>query len=105
MSVNRIGGPIAPIEPLAVQNAQTTSGAKASGPVDFGEALAGAIGQAHAMEQTSADLSTRFAAGDPEVGMHETMIAAEKASIGLRYAVTLKNKMLEAYRELMNTPV
>jgi flagellar hook-basal body complex protein FliE len=50
-------------------------------------------------------MSTRFAAGDPAVGMHETMIAAEKASIGLRYAVTLKNKLLEAYRELMNTPV
>src|SRR5262245_43527485 len=105
MSVNRIGGPIAPIEPLATSEAQKTSGAAQAGPVDFGEALANAIGQARSLEQTSTDLSTRFAAGDPSVGMHETMIAAEKASIGLRYAVTLKNKVLEAYRELMNTPV
>jgi flagellar hook-basal body complex protein FliE len=103
MSVNRIGGSqFDKIEPLDTGATGAASGSKS---VDFGEALANAIGQAHSMENTSNDLSTRFAAGDPQVGMHETMIAAEKASIGLRYAVTLKNKVLEAYRELMNTPV
>jgi flagellar hook-basal body complex protein FliE len=103
MSVNRIGGPqFDKIEPL---DTGATGAASGSQSVDFGEALAHAIGQARSMENTSNDLSTRFAAGDPQVGMHETMIAAEKASIGLRYAVTLKNKVLEAYRELMNTPV
>jgi flagellar hook-basal body complex protein FliE len=39
------------------------------------------------------------------VGIHEVMIASEKASIELRYATTLKNKALEAYRDLMSTPV
>jgi flagellar hook-basal body complex protein FliE len=33
------------------------------------------------------------------------VIASEKANIAVRYAVTLKNKALEAYRELMNTQV
>jgi flagellar hook-basal body complex protein FliE len=33
------------------------------------------------------------------------MIAAEKASVSLRYATTLKNKLVDAYRELMSTPV
>jgi flagellar hook-basal body complex protein FliE len=33
------------------------------------------------------------------------VIASEKASIAVRYAVTLKNKALEAYHELMNTQV
>ena len=33
------------------------------------------------------------------------MIAAEKANITVRYAVTLKNRVLEAYRDLMNTPL
>ncbi len=86
-------------------DAQRTSGPnKTTGP-DFGEALANAIGDARALEKSADTMATQFAAGDPAVGMHETMIASEKASIGLRYAVTLKNKLLEAYRELMNTPV
>jgi flagellar hook-basal body complex protein FliE len=33
------------------------------------------------------------------------MIASEKSTIALRYAVTLKNKALEAYKDLMNTPL
>ncbi len=49
--------------------------------------------------------SEQFAAGDPAMGIHEVMIASEKASISLRYATTLKNKAVEAYRELMNTQV
>ena len=39
------------------------------------------------------------------MGIHEVMIASEKANIEIRYATTLKNKAIEAYRELMNTQV
>ncbi len=95
--------PIAPIAPAITT--QRASGPAASNGVDFGDALAKAIGDARSLENTANDAATRFAAGDPEVGIHETLIAAEKSSIGLRYAVTLKNRMLEAYRELMNTPL
>jgi flagellar hook-basal body complex protein FliE len=72
---------------------------------DFGDALTDALSAASEGERTANDAAARFASGDPTAGIHETMIAAEKASISLRYAVTLKNKAIEAYRELMNTPV
>ena len=72
---------------------------------DFGAALTGALKDAGQAERTADDAAQRFAAGDPGMGIHEVMIAAEKASITVRYAVTLKNKVLEAYRDLMNTPV
>jgi flagellar hook-basal body complex protein FliE len=76
----------------------------ASGP-DFAETLTGALGRASAAEKTADEAAQRFAAGDPQVGIHEVMIASEKASISVRYAVTLKNRVLEAYRDLMNTPL
>lgn len=71
----------------------------------FGDVLSDAIRRARAEESVSSDLSTRFAAGDASVGLHEVMIASEKSHIAVRYAVTAKNKAIEAYRELMNTPV
>jgi flagellar hook-basal body complex protein FliE len=71
----------------------------------FGEVLTDAITRARAEESVANDMSSRFAAGDPSVGLHEVMIASEKSSIAVRYAVTVKNKAIEAYRELMNTPV
>jgi len=72
---------------------------------DFGKTLANALTDASKAEKAADDAANRFAAGDPQMGIHEVMIAAEKANISVRYAVTLKNKLLEAYRELMNTPL
>lgn len=72
---------------------------------DLGEAFAKALGDAHALETDATHAAERFASGDPTMGIHEVMIASEKASIAVRYATTLKNKAVEAYRELMNTQV
>jgi flagellar hook-basal body complex protein FliE len=72
---------------------------------DFSQTFADAVSAAHGTENAANDASAKFAAGDPSVGMHEVIIAAEKANIQVRYAVTLKNRILEAYKEIMNTPV
>jgi len=79
-------------------------GAAGRGP-DFGDALLGAVDQASGAERAADQAATKFAAGDPAIGIHEVMIASEKANIAVRYATTLKNKLVDAYRELMNTQV
>ena len=71
----------------------------------FMDVLTDAMGEARRLERTSEDMSERFGAGDPSIGIHEVVIASEKASIALRFAVTLKNRALEAYRELMSTQI
>ena len=86
----------APIRPEKTEQAR--------GP-DFGDALLGAVDRAAGAESAADEAATRFAAGDPTIGIHEVMIASEKANIAVRYATTLKNKLLDAYRELMNTQV
>jgi flagellar hook-basal body complex protein FliE len=103
-SVGSIGS-----RPVAGETFETTQPTKidrpeARGP-DFGDALIDAVEGASATEKAATETSQRFAAGDPNVGIHEVIIASEKASIAVRYATTLKNKMLDAYRELMNTQV
>jgi flagellar hook-basal body complex protein FliE len=72
---------------------------------DLGESFSKALSDAHEMDQNATQMADRFANHDPSVGIHEVVIASEKASIAVRYAVTLKNKALEAYHELMNTQV
>ena len=64
-----------------------------------------ALTDAHELDKDATSQAERFANHDPSVGIHEVVIASEKASIAVRYAVTLKNKALEAYHELMNTQV
>lgn len=72
---------------------------------DLGEAFQEVLSAASGAEKTATHDAERFAKGDPTMGIHEVMIASEKANIEIRYATTLKNKAIEAYRELMNTQV
>lgn len=99
--IEGLGG-IAPIAAPAKTAGDTAGG---SGSVDFAETLASVITDASAAEKNADHLASEFAAGNPEVGIHETVIAAERANVRIRYAVTLKNKLLDAYRELMSTQV
>lgn len=69
----------------------------------FTDILAEAAQGARAEENAAIESVEAFAQG--KTGVHEVMIAQERASIALRYAVTLKNRAMEAYRELMNTQV
>ena len=72
---------------------------------DLASSFAKALSDARDYDQKATDAAEKFASGDPSMGIHEVMIATEKANIAVRYATTLKNKALEAYRELMNTQV
>jgi len=76
-----------------------------AGSPSFSDVLGSAVEEARASEQQAVQAGNQFAAGDPGIGLHEVMIAQEKAGISVRYAVTLKNRVLESYRELMNTQV
>ena len=69
----------------------------------FADVLKGAIQEAGKAEQQAEQTAAAFSRG--EAGIHETIMAQERASIAVRYAVTVKNKALEAYRELMNTQI
>jgi flagellar hook-basal body complex protein FliE len=98
---------IAPINPIASPELQGIAGIEKApgGKVDIAGSFGKALQDARAAEHTATDAAEHFAKGDPAMGIHEVVIASEKANIAVRYATTLKNKALEAYRELMNTQV
>ncbi|HEY0255071.1 MAG TPA: flagellar hook-basal body complex protein FliE [Kofleriaceae bacterium] len=78
---------------------------KANNEANIGESFGKILTDAHQLDQNATNQAERFAAHDPSVGIHEVVIASEKSNIAIRYAVTMKNKALEAYHELMNTQV
>ena len=55
--------------------------------------------------QVNADTTTqKFVAGEP-IQLHEVMMAVEKADIAIRTATAFRNKIVEAYQEIMRMPV
>ena len=94
---------ISPIQSLPPIEGATKLVEKPS--TDVGEGFGKALLDARALDKDAVQKAEGFANHDPNIGIHEVVIASEKASIAVRYATTLKNKALEAYHELMNTQV
>ena len=97
------------IAPINLPSLTSIEGLKQDTPVGKSTVVGGTftnmLSEARAAENKSVEMEERFANGDTSIGIHEVMIQTEKSNIAIRYATTLKNKAIEAYRELMNTQV
>lgn len=71
---------------------------------DFSNMLKNALDNVNELQQTSGDLKTRMELGDPNV-TEQTMIASQKSSIAFEATVQVRNKVVEAYKEIMSMPV
>lgn len=70
----------------------------------FGQFLQDAISEVNAAQMRSADLTTRFAAGEP-MDVHQVMIASQEAGVMLDMALQVRNKIVEAYQEILRVNV
>jgi flagellar hook-basal body complex protein FliE len=74
------------------------------GGAGFGEALARALGEVNALQQT-ADASVQdFSLGRTR-DVAGTLIAVEKANLGFQLTLQIRNRLLEAYQEVMRMPL
>ncbi|MCW8996051.1 MAG: flagellar hook-basal body complex protein FliE [Psychromonas sp.] len=76
-----------------------------SSQADFSKMLKQAIDNVNGLQQNTSDLRNRFEMGDKEVSLGEVMIAANKSSLAFDATVQIRNKMVEAYKEVMSMPV
>jgi len=72
---------------------------------DFQTMFGNAINNVNEQQQKSSELRTRFEKGDPTVDLPEVMIAAQKASVSFDAMKEVRNKLVEAYKDIMNMPV
>lgn len=75
-----------------------------SGEVNFGDTIKNYISEANNMQIQADNDVKRIIAGE-EIDAHEVMTAVEKASMSFEMVMEIRNKMLEAYREIMKTPM
>lgn len=88
----------------ALQPAQPSGSAAARVETSFGELLTTMVAETNQRQQEADQAIQQLHAGG-EQGLHEAMIAMEKADISLRYVVQVRNKAIEAYQEVMRMQV
>jgi len=72
---------------------------------DFSTMLKNAVDGVNGMQLESKDAQQRFEMGDPSLSLAQVMLTKEKAGIAFEATVQVRNKVLEAYKTIMNMPV
>jgi flagellar hook-basal body complex protein FliE len=101
MPISSIGGGLSPLSPKL-----PTLGGGAANPagVDFGSALKEAVGALNQLGAKADSSSLALAKGDP-IDIHEVMLNNEQASLGFSMALQVRNKLVDAYTEVMRMSV
>ena len=95
-----------PLQGLQSQglNEVASQSTKSTAP-DFSQMLKQAIDNVNGLQKDSGELRNRFEMGDEQVSLGEVMIASNKSSLAFDATVQIRNKMVEAYKEVMSMPV
>jgi flagellar hook-basal body complex protein FliE len=79
-------------------------GAPSTDSKSFGEFLSDSISKVNSLQQDANVSMQRIASGDSQ-NLHETLLAVERADIALRQMNQVRNKVIDAYKEIMKMQI
>ncbi|HJP18904.1 MAG TPA: flagellar hook-basal body complex protein FliE [Nitrospinota bacterium] len=87
-----------------LSGAENVTSVKQKGEKSFGESLVESLEKVNDL-QLKADKTVEELATGKTQSIHETMLALSKADIAFRLTMQVRNKVVEAYQEIMRMPV
>lgn len=85
--------------------AESAGAASAAGGPDFAQVLKGSIDKVNQTQQAADQMAEKLAAGDTTQNLHEVMVALQTASVSFQEMVQVRNKLVNAYQDIMNIQV
>lgn len=85
-------------------SAPTSTGTSSTGEKSFADTLKEAVNSVN-VAQKEADVKMQELATGKTKNIHDVMLTAEKADISLRLMTQVRNKIIEAYQEIMKMQV
>lgn len=92
---------------VAQRVARSTQAAQGAGSVQpsFATSFSSALQQVSASQNQVAEMQRQVQLGNPTVSIEETMVAMQKAQIGFQATLQVRNKLVQAYTDIMNMAV
>ncbi len=72
---------------------------------NFADLLSNAIGTVNEMQLESRNAQKAFEMGDKSLSLADVMVAKEKSGIAFEATIQVRNKVLDAYKQIMSMPV
>lgn len=83
----------------SVDSVQQTNGSQG---VEFSQVLKSSVDSVNTLSKTSGDLKKRLEMGDPSVNLVDVTIASEKAKLAMTAMTEVRNKLVQAYKDVMS---
>ena len=83
-------------------NAAQTGGPAATG---FQQTLSRALNGVNETQQAASDLQQAFELGDPRADLARVMVAMQQSQVAFRATVEVRNRLVQAYQDVMNMPI
>jgi flagellar hook-basal body complex protein FliE len=76
-----------------------------NGVSDFAKLMQKGIDSVNQSQQTANTMATAFEKGVPGVELPQVMLEMQKASVSFRALTEVRNRLVNAYQEIMNMPL
>jgi flagellar hook-basal body complex protein FliE len=90
--------------PNKLETSTTSQASKTESTVDFSAMLKDALKDVNDAQLTADDAVQKVLSGESK-DIHSTMIALQKADVSLKMMLEVRNKIMDAYQEIMRTQV
>jgi flagellar hook-basal body complex protein FliE len=76
-----------------------------TGGTNFADVLKQAVSSVNQQQTTATEMVRQFETGSGETSVAEVMIAMQKASLSFQAMTEVRNRLVDAYQQIMNMPV
>ena len=96
---------LAEMRALAAQASNQSAESASARQVDFAALLTNSINRVDDLQKNAAAIASAYEAGAKGVDMAQVTIEAQKAGVALSAMTEVRNKLVQAYQDIMNMPL
>ena len=102
MEINKV---LAQMRAISSEARVTAPVANETGGLKFGDVLKQAISSVNEQQQAAGTLVKQFETGTGDASVAEVMISMQKASLSFQAMTEVRNRLVDAYQQIMNMPI
>jgi len=101
MSNMEINSVLAQMRAMSAQASSSVVETKPASPSDFSSVLSQSIEAVNKTQKEAGALSTAFTKGETDASLAEVMVSLQKANLSFQTVLQTRNKLVDAYKDVM----
>lgn len=102
MNINQV---LAQMRAMSLQAAGPVKKTDGNTNTDFSALLQQSIAAVNDTQQSAGKMAEAFETGATNIGLADVMVATQKANVSFQAMLQVRNKLVEAYKDVMNMPM